>query len=141
MNSDAYSTFQDTAETLAQGTTYSDVIKMDKSGDAYKQLKLYAQVKTAFTSGGSATVQFVLEKDDNEAFASKTDVLDSGALAVATLVDNYVIWDRYLEDLTWQETAAGAVTWLRVKKVVATADLTAGLAKIELTGIRPKNLT
>ena len=139
MNSDAYNTFIDGSLTLAQGTYYSDVINMEKMGDAFKQSKLYAQVTEAVTSAGAATVQFVLEKDDNEAFASPTTVLDSTALAKATLVDDYVIFDEYLEDLAWQE-ATGSVTYLRIKYVVATADLTAGDVKVELTGIRPKNI-
>jgi hypothetical protein len=139
MNADKYNTFKDGALTLAQGTTYSDVIKIGKQGLAYGLSKLRAQVTTAVTSAGAATVQFVLEKDNNESFTSKADVLDSGALAKATLVDNYDIWDRYMEELSWQE--ASGDTYLRVKIVVATADLTAGAVQIELKGLDSQNIT
>jgi hypothetical protein len=139
MNSDAYNTFKDGTLDFPVATTYSDVINMSKTGDAFKQSKLYAQVTEAVTSAGSSTTQFILQKDDNEAFASPTTVLDSGALAKATLVDDYVIWDQYLEDLNWQE-AAGSTTYLRIAQINAVAALTAGDVKIELTGIRPKNI-
>lgn len=122
-------------------TTYSDVIKMGKSGVAFGRTKIYNQITTAVTSAGASTTQFVLEKDDNEAFASPTTVLDSTALGKATLVDNYVIWDRYLEDLLWQEAASGATTWLRVKQVNAVAALTAGAVYNGINIIQPQNIT
>jgi hypothetical protein len=132
-------TFKDGALDLPVATTYSDVINMGKNGDAFKQSKLYSQITTAVTSGGSSTTQFILQRDNNEAFTSPTTVLDSTALAKATLVNDYVIWDRYLEDLDWQE-AAGEVTYLRIAQINAVAALTAGAVDASLTGIRPKNI-
>lgn len=139
-NHDKYYTFKDGALTLAQGTTYTDVIKVGKQGLAYGLSKLRAQITTAVTSAGAATVQFVLQRDDNESFSSATDVLDTGALAKATLVDNYDIWERFMEELSWEE-AVGSDTYLRVKIVVATADLTAGAVEIWIGGPETKNIT
>jgi hypothetical protein len=142
MNADKYNTFIDGAVTLAQGTYYSDTVKIGKQGLAYGLSKLRGQVTTAFTSGGAATVQFVFQRgdavDSSDNLVGPADILDTGALAMATLVDNYDIWDRYMEELDWQE-AAGSDTYLQVKMVVATADLTAGDVQIELKGLDSQN--
>lgn len=132
--------FFDGAVTLAAGTTYSDTIPLSRLGLNVNESKLEAQVTTAFTSGGAATVQFVLEKDTTSAFASPTTVLDSGALAMATLVDNYYIFDRFMSDLAYAE-AAGSDTYLRIKMIVAVADLTDGEFKAGITLGKPVNTT
>jgi hypothetical protein len=112
---------------------------MGKSGIALDRARLFIQITDAVTSAGASTTQFVLEKDDNAAFSSPTTVKDSGALAKATLVDNYVVFDEHLSDLAWQETAAGASTWLRVKQVNAVAALTAGSVFEGIIEARPNN--
>jgi hypothetical protein len=51
---------------------------------------LVVNVETAVTrSAGAATVTFKVETDDNSSFSSATTLLDTGALAKATLVDGY----------------------------------------------------
>lgn len=123
--------FTDTAIGTTAGTTYTDVIDIGQQAFPIDGMRLYAQITAAVTSAGAATVQFVLEKDTTAAFASATTVpnTDTGAVAKATLVDDYVIWDIDISSLAYAE-AAGSDTFLRVKKVIATADLTAGDVKI-----------
>jgi hypothetical protein len=138
---DARTTFMDGAIGTSQGTTYTDTFNLGELGLDLYQTTFYAQITADVTSAGAATVQFVLEKDTTSAFASPTTVYDSGALAKATLVDNYVIKEITANDLALHE-AAGSDTWLRVKKVIATADLTAGDAVIALfSGKQPRNIT
>lgn len=130
--------FYDAAVTLAQGTYYTDTIPLNELGVNINESYIHAQVTAAFTSGGAATVQFVLEKDTTSAFGSPTTVKDSGALAMATLVDNYDIFYEHLSDLAYAE-AFGSTTFLRIKMVVATADLTAGSIKAGITLGKPQN--
>jgi hypothetical protein len=111
----------------SQGTTYTDTFNVGEKGFPTDQMHLYIQITAAVTSAGAATVQFVVEKDTTSAFASATTVWDSTALAKATLVDDYVVYDAVIDALDWSE-ASGSDTWLRIKKVIATADLTAGSA-------------
>lgn len=136
---DVLDTFKRGTLDFPVGTTYSDVIPMGKSGVDLDKTRLFIQITDAVTSGGASTTQFVLQKDDNVLFSSPTDVWDSGALAKATLVDDYVVVDRLLSDFAWQETAVGAKTWLRVKQVNAVAALTAGDVYEGLIEARPRN--
>lgn len=130
--------FFDGAVTLAAGTTYTDVIPLKKLGVNINESLFRAQVTTAFTSGGAATVDFTLEKDTTSAFASPTTVKTTGALAMATLVDDYEIFKQHLSDLAYRE-ADSADTYLRIKIVVATADLTAGSFKANIILGHPEN--
>jgi hypothetical protein len=122
---DAQLTFYDAAITLAAGTNYTDIIDLGQQAFPIGNMVLYAQMIEAATSGGSATVQFVLQKDTTAAFPSATTVYDSGAIAVATLVDDYVIKEAVMQSLAYAE-AAGSDTFLRFGIIVADADLTAG---------------
>lgn len=117
--------FKDGAITLAQGANATDIVVPGQQAFPIGNMVFYAQMKAPATSGGSATVQFVLQKDTTEAFGSPTTVWDSGAIAVATLVDDYVIKEAVMQSLDYAE-AAGSDTFLRVLITVATADLTAG---------------
>jgi hypothetical protein len=139
MSYDALNTFKRGALDLPVATTYSDVIPMGESGVALDRARLFIQITDAVTSAGASTTQFILQKDDNEAFASPTTVKDSGALAKATLVDDYVVFDEHLSDLDWQEAAAGAKTWLRVAQINAVAALTAGDVFEGIIEARPNN--
>ena len=60
-------------------------------GAAYKgegePVNILAQVTTAFAGGTSVACK--LQTDDNASFSSATDVLDSGAIATATLAQGY----------------------------------------------------
>ena len=139
MSYDALNTFKRGTLDFPVATTYSDVVPMGKSGIALDRARLFVQITDAVTSAGSSTTQFILQKDDNAAFTSPTTVKDSGALAKATLIDNYVVFDEHLSDLAWQETAAGAETWLRVAQINAVATLTAGDVFEGIIEARPKN--
>jgi hypothetical protein len=139
MSYDALNTFKRGTLDFPVATTYSNVIPMGKSGIALDRARLFIQITDAVTSAGSSTTQFVLEKDNNEAFSSPELVKDSGALAKATLVDNYVVFDEHLSDLDWQMTGAGDETWLRVKQVNAVAALTAGDVFEGIIEARPNN--
>lgn len=123
--------FTDTAIGTSQGTTYTDIVPLGQQAFPIDGMRIYAQITAAATSAGAATVQFVLEKDTTAAFGSATTVpnTDTGAVGKATLVDDYVIWDIDISSLDYAE-AAGSDTFLRVKKVIADADLTAGDVKI-----------
>lgn len=122
---DAQLTFYDTAITTTAGTNYTNIVDLGQQAFPIGNMVFYAQITDAVTSAGAATVQFVLEKDTTDAFGSPTTVYDSGALAKATLVDDYVIKEAVMQSLSYAE-AAGSDTFLRVKIIVAVADLTAG---------------
>jgi len=139
MSYDALDTFKRGTLDFPVATTYSDVLKVGRGGIAIDRARLFVQITDAVTSGGASTTQFILQKDDNEAFSSATTVKDSGALAKATLVDNYVVFDEHLSDLLWKETASGATTYLRIAQVNAVAALTAGSVFEGLIEARPKN--
>lgn len=130
--------FFDGAVTLATGTYYSDTIPLKKLGVNINESLLRAQVTEAFTSGGAATVDFTLEKDTTSAFGSPVTVKTTGALAMATLVDNFEIFKQHLSDLAYREADADD-TYLRVKMVVATAALTAGSWKGNIILSTPEN--
>ena len=121
--------FIDGAIGTTAATTYTDVIDIGQQGFPIDGMRLYAQITAAVTSAGSATVLFALEKDTTAAFSSATEIETTAAIAKATLVDDYVIWDIDISSLDYAE-AAGSDTFLRVKKTIGTADLTAGDVKI-----------
>lgn len=56
---------------------------LNEKGDA----ELLVQVTTAFAGGTSLAVK--LQSDDDEAFGSATDLIDTGAIVTATLVQGY----------------------------------------------------
>lgn len=53
------------------------------------EVKVFAQVTTAVTSGGSATVQVQLIHSDNADLSSPTVLVETAAIAVASLVAGY----------------------------------------------------
>lgn len=138
---DIRTTFLDSTLPTTVGTSYTDTVNLGELGLDQYQTTFYAQITDAVTSAGAATVQIVLERDTTSAFASPTTVYDSTALGKATLVDNYVIKEITANDLDIHE-AKGSDTWLRIKIVIGTADLTAGSAYIGFnTGKMPRNIT
>jgi hypothetical protein len=122
-------TFMNGAIGTTAATTYTDVIDIGQQAFPIDGMRLYGQITTTVTSAGAATVLFALEKDTTAAFASATEVLTTAAIAKATLVAGYTFWDQDISSLSYAE-AAGSDTYLRVKKTIGTADLTAGDAII-----------
>lgn len=100
---------------------FGDIIDLNAAGDAYgKELYLIIQVSTAVTSAGSATVQFKLETDNDEAFGSATELWAGSAIGKATLVAGYQVVAIRIP--------AGCERYLRVTQTIGTAALTAGAA-------------
>ncbi len=87
---------------------------------------LVAIVETALTSGGSSTLTFSIETDDNSSFSSAKVLYTSPAIAKASLIKGYVLYN--------QELMAGVEKYIRVKYTVGTADFTAGTVRAWLSG-------
>lgn len=89
--------------------------------------ELFLQIATvaAVTSGGAATVQFVLQTDDNTSFSSPREFPLTGALALAALTANTVQYRGRLP--------IGLERYIRVVYRIGTATTTAGTATTFLT--------
>ena len=89
--------------------------------------ELFLQISTvaAVTSGGSATVQFVLQCDDNTSFSSPKEFPLTGAVALAALTANTVQYRGRLP--------IGLERYLRVVYRIGTATTTAGTATAYFT--------
>jgi len=117
------------AETTIAAHASTDYLDTQVTGDAIDQLRFWLQVATTCTSGGSATVQFILESADDSAFsANLTTELDSGAIAVATLVQGYKPFGSNVR------LPSGMRRYIRVKYTIAVAVLTAGAFSAGFTG-------
>jgi hypothetical protein len=75
-------------------------------------------VSEAVTSGGSGTVDFQIQTDDNSSFSSATNLFTTGAIAKGTLVAGYIPVKLKLPSTVER--------YLRINYQVATAALTAG---------------
>jgi len=110
----------DQEETTIAAHASTNIVDHIKKGDAYDELRLLVQVTETVTSGGAATVQFQYQSATDAAFTSPITHLDSGAVALATLVAGY------------KPFGAGARTprskerFTRVYYTIGTAVLTAG---------------
>jgi hypothetical protein len=100
----------------------TDIYDTGAAADAGIGEELYLQINTiaAVTSGGAATVQFVLQTDDNSAFSSPKEFLLTAPVALAALTANT---RQYLGRLP-----VGLERYLRVVYRIATATTTAGTA-------------
>ena len=85
-----------------------------------QDLYLVIQTVAAVTSGGSATVQFVLQTDDNSSFSSAREFLLTGAVALSWLTANTVQYRGRLP--------IGLERYIRVVYRIATDTTTAGTA-------------
>ena len=102
-------------------------VARDIGGAVTDQLMLLCEVTTAFTSGGSATlqVQFQTAPDNGSgAPGSWSTLSQSDAIAVASLVQGY----KFLPG----ELPGGTLRFLRLNYVIATAVMTAGVLKAGL---------
>lgn len=104
----------------------TDIYDTGAAADAGIGEELYLEIRTvaAVTSGGSATVQFVLQTDDNSSFSSPKEYPLTAALALAALTANT---RQYLGRLP-----IGLERYLRVVYRIATATTTGGTASAYL---------
>ena len=100
---------------------------------ANKTIYLVAVAPTALTSGGAATLQVKMETDSDSAFGSTVDVLDSGALAKATVVAGYEIFSAPIDRSLVER-------YNKITGTIGTAAGTAGTITCFLTDIKPVNL-
>lgn len=117
---DKLNTFKSAYAPTSVGTTYSDVLDLgvarDIAGGVTDFLKLLLQVVTAFTSGGSATLQVTVETSPDN--SSWTILAQSPAVAVASLIAGYKFFENGLPGPTSR--------YLRIGFIVGTAAMTAG---------------
>ncbi len=102
-------------------------VARDIGGAVTDQLMLLCEVATAFTSGGSATLQAQFQTaPDNGSGApgSWSTLVQSDAIAVASLVPGY----KFLPG----ELPGGTQRFVRLNYVVGTAAMTAGALKAGL---------
>jgi len=121
---DKANTFSTSASPTSVATTTSDVIDLgiarDIGGAVTDDLYLLCEVVTAFTSGGSGTLQVQLQgSTDNSTFV----ILEqSDAIAVASLVQGY----KFLQGRMVSPPSSTLYRYLRLAYVVGTAAMTAG---------------
>jgi len=116
------------AETTVGTHVSNNVIDTLKLGDAVNELYFEARVETKCTSGGAATVQVKFITDPNEALnAGPTVLWESGAIAVASLVDKYEFGTVRLPKPDKLKR------YLAAQIIIGTAALTAGKFDIYLT--------
>jgi hypothetical protein len=102
-------------------------VARDIGGAVTEQLMLLCEVVTAFTSGGSATlqVQFQTAPDNGSGAPGSWSILSqSDAIAVAALVQGY----KFLPG----ELPGGTQRFIRLNYVIGTAAMTAGTLKAAL---------
>lgn len=90
-----------------------------------EELYLVVQTNAAVTSGGAATVAFILQTDDNPSFSSAREFPLTGALALAALTANTVHVRTRLP--------IGLERYIRVVYRIAAATTTGGTATAFLT--------
>lgn len=114
------------APTLVTENVSTFTVDMLKVGDPAKELYLVIGVKVAPTSGGSATVQFLFESDEDDGFATaQVSHYQSTAIAIATLVAGY--------NVVTMRLPRGIKRHSRVTYTIAVAALTAGSFNAFLT--------
>jgi hypothetical protein len=100
-------------------------IARDIGSAVTEDLNLLIQVITAFTSGGSATLQVALKgaPDNGSGSPGSYSILyQSDAIAVASLVQGY----RFLMGGLLSQNTTALVRFLKVSYIIGTAAMTAG---------------
>jgi hypothetical protein len=121
---DKNNTFSTNYSPTAVATTFSDTIDLgvarDIGGAVTDDLFLLCEVITAFTSGGSATLQVqLLGSTDNSSF----NIMEqSDTIAVASLTQGY----KFLQGRMVSAQSGTPYRYLKLGYVVGTAALTAG---------------
>lgn len=121
---DANNRFSNALALTAIGTVSSDVIDLgiarDVGGAVTDDLYLLCQVVTAFTSGGSATLQVVVKAStDNSTFVT---IVQTDTVAVASLTQGY----KFLQNGFPSVPSTTLYRYWRLDYVVGTATMTAG---------------
>lgn len=125
MNVDASLLFSD-AQAVTGSSASTSVVDTLLAGDALAdELYFVADVNTTATSGGASTVTIALQTSDDEAFGSYTTLLQTGAIAKASLVAGY--------NCIKTRVPSGALRYLRVYYTVATTNLDTGKFNALLT--------
>ncbi len=107
------------APTATGDTASTDYLDQLAAGDIMvNSLFLEIQTVAAVTSAGAATVQFVLQTDDNSAFSSPNELWASAAIPKATLVAGYRVVQVKLP--------VGMERFSRIAYRIGTAALTTG---------------
>lgn len=101
------------------GTAYSDVIDLGTERDVGIGDDIEIDMRLRATAAGAtATAQFTLQTATDEAFTSPVDLDATPVIPMATMVLGY-------EPARWR-ISSPTNRYLRIKKVVATANFTAG---------------
>jgi hypothetical protein len=107
------------APTTVTAHASTDVLDLKTAADILaNELMLVVTVNEAVTSDGAATVAFAFETSDVENFASYDTLINTGAVAKATLVAGYYAIRA--------KVGVGLKRYCRVKYTIGTAALTAG---------------
>lgn len=116
---DGYLVMSNEQEVLTSGNS-TDYIDTLAAGDAVAPgARWKAGINTAFATGDGATLQAILETDDNASFTSATVLLQTGAIAV-TAID--AIGD-FVVDAQIPQTVQ---RYIRTRYVVGTGSFSAG---------------
>ena len=101
------------------GTAYSDVIDLGVERDVGEGREIEIDMRMRETAAGAtATCQLTLQTATDEAFTTPVDLNATPAIPMATMVLGY-------EPARWS-IQSPTNRYLRIKKVVATANFTAG---------------
>ena len=113
-------------------TTNSINLSADRDIGRGEPVDVLAQITDDFLSAGAATLQLILETDDNVGFASAETIYDSGAIGKAALVAGYKFNIPYFPRTNQQ--------WVRGRLIIGTADGTAGTILISIGAKGQNNL-
>ncbi len=114
--------FEEDQTDTTVATHYSvNYINKELTGDALEQVRFLCQVTETFTSGGAGTAQFLLQSASESTFSSNLVThLDSGAIALATLVAGYKPFGAGCR------VPVGMGVFQRTALVIGTSTMTAG---------------
>lgn len=107
-------------------------LSVDRDIGKGEPVPFLSQITTLVTSGGAATLQLILETDDNEAMASAETLYTSEVIALATLVAGYKFPINFVPRTNQQ--------YLRASYVIGTADITAGAIQTSIGSEDQTNL-
>lgn len=111
--------FDTTTGAIVVGTAQlGDIINNVKPGSPAEELFIVAQVRSAITSAGAATLQLIIEQDSAVGFGTATEIVATPVLALAGLTAGTV--------LIKQRLPLELKQYIRAKTVVAVADTTGG---------------
>lgn len=109
----------------AASTNYIDTGAAGEPGQADRGQVLAVTVDTTFTAGGAGTLQIQVQCDDNSSFSSPKTVIETDALALASLVA--------AQDPIYIKLPYGLnERYVRLNYVVATGPMTAGALTAQL---------